>query len=90
MRTFATAIETDTTMCVSSAWLECLPVTQEVTGSSPVRTAEHKKGFEASLQSLFLCHLLYSSLHDSVIIWSQNRPFVFLPDFEKVHGKSVK
>ena len=25
--------------CVSSAWLECLPVTQEVTGSSPVRTA---------------------------------------------------
>ena len=26
--------------CVSSAWLECLPVTQEVTGSSPVRTAE--------------------------------------------------
>ena len=26
--------------CVSSAWLECLPVTQEVTGSSPVRTAK--------------------------------------------------
>ena len=28
--------------CVSSAWLECLPVTQEVTGSSPVRTALRK------------------------------------------------
>ena len=26
--------------CVSSVWLECLPVTQEVTGSSPVRTAK--------------------------------------------------
>ena len=33
---FATANET---RCVSSARLECLPVTQEVTGSSPVRTA---------------------------------------------------
>ena len=53
VRTFATAIETDTTRCVSSAWLECLPVTQEVTGSSPVRTAENNKGFEASLQNLF-------------------------------------
>ena len=29
--------------CVSSAWLECLPVTQEVTGSSPVRTANYAK-----------------------------------------------
>ena len=27
--------------CVSSAWLECMPVTHEVTGSSPVRTAEN-------------------------------------------------
>ena len=35
--TFATA---KLPRCVSSAWLECLPVTQEVTGSSPVRTAE--------------------------------------------------
>ena len=31
--------------CVSSAWLECLPVTQEVTGSSPVRTALIKVTF---------------------------------------------
>ena len=30
----------ETLWCVSSAWLECLPVTQEVTGSSPVRTAK--------------------------------------------------
>ena len=29
--------------CVSSAWLECLPVTQEVTGSSPVRTAKKER-----------------------------------------------
>ena len=34
--TFASA---NKNWCVSSAWLECLPVTQEVTGSSPVRTA---------------------------------------------------
>ena len=26
--------------CGSSAWLECRPVTPEVAGSSPVRTAE--------------------------------------------------
>ena len=32
-------MEINTIWCVSSAWLECLPVTQEVTGSSPVRTA---------------------------------------------------
>ena len=37
MYTFATA---KAKRCVSSAWLECLPVTQEVTGSSPVRTAK--------------------------------------------------
>ncbi len=29
----------------SSVWLECLPVTQEVAGSSPVRSAKQKTGF---------------------------------------------
>ena len=33
--------------CVSSAWLECLPVTQEVTGSSPVRTARLQRQMNA-------------------------------------------
>ena len=43
MPTFATAIERDSdeTMkwCGSSAWLEYMPVTHGVAGSSPVRTA---------------------------------------------------
>ena len=40
--TFAPAIRKGhNAWCVSSAWLECLPVTQEVTGSSPVRTANY-------------------------------------------------
>ena len=49
--TFAPAIRKGhNAWCVSSAWLECLPVTQEVTGSSPVRTArKSQKDF------LFLC-----------------------------------
>ena len=42
--TFAPAIRKGhNAWCVSSAWLECLPVTQEVTGSSPVRTANYAK-----------------------------------------------
>ena len=44
MPTFATAIERDSnkTMkwCGSSAWLEYMPVTHGVAGSSPVRTAK--------------------------------------------------
>ena len=40
IHTFATANKEMSERCVSSAWLECLPVTQEVTGSSPVRTAK--------------------------------------------------
>ena len=47
MPTFATAIERDSnkTMkwCGSSAWLEYMPVTHGVAGSSPVRTAYEKR-----------------------------------------------
>ena len=54
--TFAPAIRKGhNAWCVSSAWLECLPVTQEVTGSSPVRTAKEEKpsGFSSFCFSLF-------------------------------------
>ena len=47
--------------CVSSAWLECLPVTQEVTGSSPVRTAK-KRDFW-SLFFVLIPSALQGTLH---------------------------
>ena len=46
--------------CRSSVWLECLPVTQEVDGSSPFGTA--KKGCH-KVASFFCCFFLSKINH---------------------------
>ncbi len=49
----------------SSAWLECLPVTQEVASSSLVRTAEA----QASRPALFLCMKPKRSVDRQWLLW---------------------
>ena len=71
----------------SSAWLECLPVTQEVAGSSPVQTAKGASG--SSLAPFCFCpkSLRPSSLalfDDSQI----HRTFFVTNDTQRIKGKS--
>ena len=69
MPTFATAIERDSneTMkwCGSSAWLEYMPVTHGVAGSSPVRTA-CKALISKEIKAFFIPNVFFTPLWENI------------------------
>ncbi len=57
----------------SSVWLECLPVTQEVAGSSPVRTAQKNAVTLKKVAAFFLFYSQIFCIYRKISIFGKFR-----------------